>query len=386
MNASDRPSWLRDVQFTTGESYRQARLKVALVWTGGTFASGKDDEGVIVPKYDADTFLHEFVPEWLKQKYSLHTHVPDGLPPRGIDSTEMDTDRIQRLISKIHEVITHEIAGVIVTHGTDTLAESAQATALALRNAPVPIVFTGSQLNPEEDRQDAIPNLSTALAVCRSQIRETCIAFGPLVFRGIASQKEHGRAADAFRSPHQPALASFDAGEIVVESHARLRKGNELPTDIEYFNKFSGNISSLPMSTTLTGKQLTYHLNSPDDGLLIEGYGEGNIPVERDTFRKRIEDAIKKRNKVVIVTPQCASNDRPSKYGVSANVAHPLITSGHGMTRTAALLKFKWLHALGKAKGVSEKNLPNFIRDSFPTNFVGERAVNGCAYPNGNEN
>ena len=92
--------------------------------------------------------------------------------------------------------------GVLVLHGTDTLAYTAALFALALPNDK-PIIFTGSQKPFSADNSDAPRNLYTAInALQRNDIKEVLLAFHGKLFPAIGCSKVSTETDDAFANSH----------------------------------------------------------------------------------------------------------------------------------------------------------------------------------------
>lgn len=350
---------------------RSDRTRVGLIWTGGTIASGYGKDGM-EPQLTAKEFLDQ-VPGHIKSRFKIDDYVPDGLSGTGIDSTENSLQIMASIQRKIHELLSEDYAGIIVAHGTDTLAHSAQYAAFTLQNLHAPVIFTGSQYPPSHPRSDALLNFSDALAVCESSIGEVVIAFGQKVLRAVTAHKEHGRATEAFRSPHQrEPVAQFDQG-LVVHPTARFRSPPFTP--VEAYPGFEAvDCPVVRLDAFTTGSTLQKMLDT-HDGLILEGFGEGNIPRMRDQIHDRIRRA-SDSGKFVIITPQCSSGESPAKYKVSASTDDAIVAQG--MVSSCAHMKLGWLlHRAARLK----QNALAFVRRGFATNFVGEFPENGQHYP-----
>ena len=94
-----------------------------------------------------------------------------------IDSSDM---RIRDQV-KIAEEVSRSLDdydGIIITHGTDTMAYTAAALSVMLRNVPVPVILTGSQLSVDEEGTDASVNFCDSVRVVMKEIRGIYICFG----------------------------------------------------------------------------------------------------------------------------------------------------------------------------------------------------------------
>ncbi len=105
-------------------------------------------------------------------------------------------------------------AGVVVLHGTDTMAYTASALSFLLEGIDIPIVLTGAQRPVTELRSDGRENLVTALAIAAGHLRgaalvpEVTIFFSDLLIRGNRAVKVHADSYHGFASPNLPPLAT----------------------------------------------------------------------------------------------------------------------------------------------------------------------------------
>src|SRR5205814_8975209 len=89
--------------------------------------------------------------------------------------------------------------GVVILHGTDTMAYSASALSFMLENLDKPVILTGSQLPLFETRSDARENLINALLIASHySIPEVCVYFNNKLFRGNRSKKVDANSFSAF--------------------------------------------------------------------------------------------------------------------------------------------------------------------------------------------
>src|SRR5208337_5416747 len=80
----------------------------------------------------------------------------------------------QELAKAIYDEIKHGVTGVIVTHGTDTMAYSAAALSFML-DTPVPVVFVGSQRSADRPSSDNTMNALCSAAAAVSQLGEVVV-------------------------------------------------------------------------------------------------------------------------------------------------------------------------------------------------------------------
>ncbi|PVZ11828.1 asparaginase [Actinomycetospora cinnamomea] len=173
---------------------------VHLVATGGTIAS-TGFPGPLAPARDGRALLAD-------------AGVVDDLPAdvtAGVTVTDLATagsfamgwDDLRRLHAAVTAALEAGAEGVVVTHGTDTMEESAYGLDLLLDDRR-PVVLTGAQRAADEPGADGPANLRTALTVAASpEVRGDgvllCFDGEAFAARGVA--KRHTLAAGAFGGP-----------------------------------------------------------------------------------------------------------------------------------------------------------------------------------------
>ena len=241
---------------------------IVLVFTGGTISMRHDPaSGGAVPSLSGRDIL-ALAPA-IEQIADIEI-VDWGAHP----GPHMTTDRMWALRNTLAEQLARsDVQGVVVTHGTDSLEESAY---LVARSLPVtkPIVFTGAMRTSSDLGWDGPANLGAAVRVAAS---EESRGFGVLVamcdriFSALDVTKVHTYTVDAFESPGLGPLGIVDDGHIIFR-----RAIPEMPppltphalggpVDIVY--SWAGADSRLLDASRLEAR-----------GVVIAGMGRGNVP------------------------------------------------------------------------------------------------------------
>src|SRR6187200_2355883 len=118
--------------------------------------------------------------------------------------------------------------GVVVMHGTDTMAYTASALSFLLDGIQVPIVLTGAQRPVTELRSDGRENLVASLAIAAGHhlqeaplVPEVTIFFDEVLLRGNRAVKVHADSYRGFESPNLPPLAT--AGTVITFTEDLIR-------------------------------------------------------------------------------------------------------------------------------------------------------------------
>jgi L-asparaginase len=130
----------------------------------------------------------------------------------------MTIERMWALRNRIAEHLNRpEVDGVVVTHGTDTLEESAYLNARTL-GADKPIVFTGAMRTASELAWDGPSNLLDAVRVAASEESRgygVMVTISGRVFAGLDVTKTHTHLLDAFESPGLGPIGVIDDGNVI---------------------------------------------------------------------------------------------------------------------------------------------------------------------------
>lgn len=180
--------------------------RVHAIATGGTIASTAGAEGA-APSLSGDDLV-EAVPGLAE--YADVT-VESVAERPGFDMDPATVAAVGRRVRAVAE----DAAGVVVTHGTDTMEESAYYLDLAA-DWPVPVVFTGAQRRPDEVGADGPANLRTAVRAAAHDRLDSGVflAFDDELHAARDVTKAHTSALGTFTSPNAGPVALFTRGGV----------------------------------------------------------------------------------------------------------------------------------------------------------------------------
>lgn len=252
--------------------------------------------------------------------------------------------------------------GVVIVHGTDTMAYSASALAFLLPGLDRPVILTGSQAPLLDVRTDARANLVDACHLATMPIPEVAIAFDSRLLRGCRATKLDAWGMTAFGSPSCPPLAELGIG-VVIAPHV-LAPRAPAPFD----PRIEPRIFLLRTFPGLDPQVVSAILRQDVRGLLIEAFGAGNVPRLENSLVPAIEAATAKGVPVVIASqsPRGAVDLRRYEGGVAAARAGAI--SAGDMTSEAALTKL--MIALGRAAGAPD--VVARVREAFADGSLGD--------------
>ena len=275
-------------------------LSVTVLSTGGTIASTEGETGATPEKSGED--LVASVP--VIDEYADVT-VEEVLQT---PSFGMDTDGMATIARSARDAAETGADGVVVTHGTDTIEESAYYLDLVC-NLDVPVFFTGAQRRPDEVSPDGPANLLTAVRAATHEFFRgeggVYVAFDEEIHAARDVTKTHTSALDTFRSP--------DGGPIAEFSHTGLRTYREpgsRSATIEV-SETAEQVAMVKSGAGVSGSLLRGALDAGVDGIVVEGTGLGNTTGEVESA---VADAIDSGVPVVI-TSRCLKGAVAPVYG-----------------------------------------------------------------------
>ena len=329
-----------------------------LLYTGGTIGMGPGPDGALVPLDLRDLAVHlPFV-----HQLPLGLTVATFADP--IDSSAMGT---AEWLSVADAIVRHAPghAGVVVLHGTDTMAYTASALSFLLEGIDIPIVLTGAQRPVTELRSDGRENLVTAMAIAAGHLRgaplvpEVAIFFDDVLLRGNRTVKVHADSYRGFASPNHPPLGT--AGVTIEIDASLVRPPGTGP--IRRRGGISDAVAVLRLHPGLDAHTIGAVLDRPAlRGVVLEAYGAGNGPTD-SWFLDPLRDAVD-RGVAVVVTTQCRAGGVTSgRYATGSALMSTGAISGADMTLEAALTKLMVL---------ADRHGPDDVRRLMQEDMVGE--------------
>jgi L-asparaginase len=226
----------------------------------------------------------------------------------------MNPSRMMELSNRVRETLARdEFDGAVVTHGTDTLEETAYLIDLTVASEK-PVVFVGAMRNSSEIGWDGPSNLLAATRVASSEearglgalvvMNETILAAGE-------ATKTHTEAFDAFQSPDFGPLGVVDKGEVIIRRAPlhRLHIATEKIAEPVWLLKTASGFDSTLIDACL---------DAGARGLVIEALGRGNIPPDSVAG---VERALSE-NVAVVLTSRCLRGRVYESYGYAGGGKH----------------------------------------------------------------
>lgn len=327
------------------------KKRILLLTTGGTIASVPGGNGLEPQRSD----VMERELEQLRTYYDIT--VRDVIC---LDSSNIRPEEWQLLARRIFaDRIGFD--GIVVSHGTDTMAYTASAVTYMLPNIDLPVVFTGSQLPLADMLSDGPDNLRTAFAMAASGYPGVFLAFDRKVMLGCRAVKVRASGFSAFESvnAHYAARVSNQGLAVDPQSLPRFTGKPALKPDI------SKNVFLLKLTPGLNPAIFDMLAAMGYKGIIVEAFGLGGMNVLHRGLRgirRCVEDGVS-----VVVTTQCLYDSADLRvYQVGQAMLEMGVIQGRDMTSEAAMTKLMW--AIGQ--GLS----PEEIAELFGRSLAGEVA------------
>ena len=324
--------------------------KILMLTTGGTIAGEHTDTG-LVPVYAGEQLV-SMVPE-LRELCELECK--DIMQ---LDGTNVQPEDWITMAEAVYDA-QDEYDGVIITHGTDTMAYSACAVSLMVQNLRKPVIFTGSQIALIDPDSDGRRNLTDAVHAAMSGIPGVYVVFCGRLIRGIRSQKMYTRDLDAFHSINAEDAGRIEDGKVILNQEIPMPEG-----DLVLDTKLEPKVVQLKLLPGIEPKQLESMLGMGYYGIILEAFGCGGIPNQQRNLLPCLKRA-KQFGVEVMIATQCKYGYVDlTVYDVNVQAAREGALSVYDMSIEAAAVKLMWV--LGHTKNLDE------VRKMMETCYVGE--------------
>jgi L-asparaginase len=282
---------------------------IHLLATGGTIAMQHSDEaGGNVPALGAAALLE------------LAGDVAGGTPVEVEDWERMPgvhrgPAELWALRSRVAGLVKgpNPPTGVVITHGTDTLEETSYLLARTI-DSPVPIVVTGAMRTSSDADWDGPRNLRDAIRVASDPAARgigTVVVFAGRILSGSAAVKLDAFALAAFDSPHAPRLGQVDGDAVRLPGPLR-ENGKVLRV-----THLTPRVGIIPLVLGDDGRLLEL-ARSRLDGVVLEGFGRGNVPPGvLPAVRLWLADG-----KPVVLASRCPFGEVGGEYAFEGGGAH----------------------------------------------------------------
>ncbi|MGI0070792.1 MAG: Glu-tRNA(Gln) amidotransferase subunit GatD [Thermoplasmata archaeon] len=315
---------------------------VALLTTGGTIASRVDYETGGVRPVQEEREILEFYPELEAEGRVRIVPVFDRL------SEDLVPEDWVHLAEKVVAAFQAGARGVVIAHGTDTLAFTAAALSFLLVDLPAPVVLVGAQRSPDRPSSDGPGNLAAAVRVAREgRFGEVVVVMHAglsdgryAIHRGTWVRKMHSSRRDAFQSRNGPPLGHVDDAGVHLALPPRPSAAGPPRVD----GPLAANGGLLWFYPGLAPERAEAFARGLG-GVVLAGTGLGHVGAAHlDWIRHAVADG-----RVVAMTTQCLEgNVDPFVYATGRELQRVGVLYLGDLLPEAAFVKLLW--ALGHAR------------------------------------
>ncbi len=268
--------------------------RILFLYNGGTIGQVPETRGdrvVLVPPKDSEVFRKACEPIIQRITEQSKTEIVFEFVTSK-DSTNMSPNDWEKLIFRIKKAQDEEhFDAVAIAHGTDTLAYTSTALALALHGKEpgktglrIPVCITGGQNPIYEPGGDGKFNLENLFRVLNLAIElgvaDVIVNFWNRIFLGSRVLKTSEKEFDAFGSPGLPPVGSIDAKGVTINT-SFLRKKADAADKLTLAPKFGRGVISFELAPgTDPNVLLGFITNGGISALILKSLGEGNVCCE----------------------------------------------------------------------------------------------------------
>ncbi|HDR3142090.1 TPA: asparaginase [Staphylococcus aureus] len=237
-----------------------------VIHTGGTISMSQDQSNKVVTNDINPISLHQDV---INQYAQI-----DELNPFNVPSPHMTIQHVKQLKDIILEAVTNKYYnGFVITHGTDTLEETAFLLDLIL-GIEQPVVITGAMRSSNEIGSDGLYNYISAIRVAsdeKARHKGVMVVFNDEIHTARNVTKTHTSNTNTFQSPNHGPLGVLTKDR--VQFHHMPYRQQALENVNEKLN-----VPLVKAYMGMPGDIFSFYSREGIDGMVIEALGQGNIP------------------------------------------------------------------------------------------------------------
>ncbi|MBU0532920.1 Glu-tRNA(Gln) amidotransferase subunit GatD [Candidatus Micrarchaeota archaeon] len=339
---------------------------ISILGCGGTIASRIEYKtGAVYPSITPQELRTVFP---ALEKWPIHSRQIFSL-----FSEDMNATHWRMLADEIEKEVKNGARGVVVMHGTDTMAYTSAAVSFMLQDLPVPVVFVGSQRSSDRPSSENETNLLNSVFSATKNVGEVMVCMHSStnddychLHRGTRVRKMHTSRRDAFRSIGTSPLFAVDYRTERFDPLSEYKPRSKKLISKKTMNDNVALIYTHPnIKPELISKLDSY------DGIVLVGTGLGHVPANPfddktvSSIYKPVQELIQSGIPVVM-TSQCISGRICMRVYATGRMLMQagVIGDGADWTPESAYVKLCW--AVGQTKDMKK------IEELMMTNIAGE--------------
>ncbi len=275
--------------------------KIAIIFNGGTISMKVDEKiKAAVPSLSGEEIMQMVT--GIQGFAEIESYTFSNLP-----SPHMTSQLMLELSNLVQKLLDRDdISGVVITHGTDTLEETAYFLDLTL-NSDKPVVVTGAMRSSDELGYDGPFNLATSICTAISDSaknRGVLVCFNSELHSAKEVTKRNSMALNAFSTPNFGPIGIVDNNRVI------FYRENSKSTHVK-INSTEKDVALIKCVSGMDSKFIDFVIDNGYKGVVIEALGRGNVP---PLMVDGIKRAIKKGIPVVMVS-RCFEGRVFESYG-----------------------------------------------------------------------
>ncbi|EOG4003698.1 type II asparaginase [Campylobacter jejuni] len=307
-----------------GVCMKKAKSRIAILGTGGTIA-GFIDSTIATTGYTAGAIDIDVLIKAVPQIRDLADISWEQIA--NIDSSNMCDEIWLRLAKKIAKLFAEGIDGVVITHGTDTMEETAYFLNLTIKSDK-PVVLVGAMRPSTAISADGPKNLYNAVALVvnkEAKNKGVMVAINDKILSARGVVKTHSLNVDAFSSPDFGDLGYIVDGKVFFYNNVTKAHTKNAPFDVS-------KLTSLPKVDILysysndgSGVAAKALFEHGTKGIVVAGSGAGSIHKnQKDVLKELLKKGLKVVVSSRVVAGYVAVSDSDEKLGfISAEDLNP---------------------------------------------------------------
>ncbi len=354
--------------------------KILTVYTGGTICSSPEDGQ---RKLNTSVARSALIYNYSKSGSDFASLTENLFEDSGFAmsdqtlSENMTLARLSQILNHISEFNLNDYAGVIVMHGTDTLAYTAALFSFAFSGTPVPVMLVSGNRPPMDDKSNANANFRTAVELIMKNIAPN--VYVPYrngdgnIYLHLAStlMSCNNFSEDFFNaSPNNVMMINpdFSCNKELFTHFAKLSVA-ETTGNFAHPHKLTDTVSLIMPYTGLDYS--TFSLSDNISAIVHGTYHSGTICVERTNVNESFSshsilwlmDKCSEKNIPLILAPSCLNSDQYSSVYDAAAYSNITILN---MTTEAAYMKTVW----GASLRLTGDELTDYLKKNVNNEFV----------------
>jgi len=335
------------------------KKKVLILSVGGTIASVKTENG-FKPGLTAESLI-EHIPQ-LEKIANIDARDIKSIPI--IDSSNMQPEYWAAMARDVFEALPN-YEGIVITHGTDTLAYTSSMLSFMLQGLSKPIIITGAMKSIVEPGTDAKRNLIGSVSFACEDNGGIYVVFNDKIMKGCRVCKMKSQKFDAFCSVNCQDVGCINSeGEVTYNTNTQKMVS---PEETTLDDKLDPNIFLLKLIPGTHPEVIDKLLELGYKGIIIESFGCGGVPFIGRNLLPGIKKLIERGVAVVIASQAIYDGVNLTRYEVGRRALDLGVIPTYDMTKEATVTKLMWV--LGHTNDLNE------VKKMMLTNYCGELSV-----------